>query len=175
MRRSSLSFPAIALAAAVTLLTMCQQGRAQYIGDRDMWSPAYGIPGTFYAAFGQCAYDRGGFGYVRWGWGWGMRCFWGTYPTYGCADWFYSEPYYYSAPAYVEYFPSAQVISATAVTSNVAPLPTRTDKATVQVLLPANAELWIDGNKITQTGSVGGLFWSIHEMQVFAAGNAAAK
>jgi uncharacterized protein (TIGR03000 family) len=143
--------------------------------------PGSNIPGAVtYAAFGQ-AYGGNGWGggwgwgwpwgttwgtgwgwgggwaHRTWGWGWGVWDRfggWGWTPYYATPDWLYSEPYYYSAPVFVQYYPPINAILNTSTATDTSTMPLRTEVGTVQVLLPADGEVWLDGKKTEQTGTV---------------------
>jgi len=155
MCKSALFFPTVIVGAVITLCATAQPSQAQYVGDRAGWFPSGVVSdGPAYAVFGQG--DYGYIGSLRWGWGWGFRYYWFNdcchYPYR--ADWLYWEPYYYSEPAAVYYVAPPQVMPIASTAANVPPTLKRDSSATVQVLVPPDAELWLDGNKLEQTGSV---------------------
>ena len=162
-------FPTVVVCALVTFLSTAQTSQAQYIGDRAGWFRGGVIPGgAYYAAYGQAGYGPS-FGYLRWGWGWGMRYWfggwglssywpsvWGGYPNYVSPDWLYSEPYYYSEPNVLYYYPPTQVNLYPGFQSNYATATAPVNAATIQVMVPPNAEMWIRRQKAiaTRCGSI---------------------
>jgi uncharacterized protein (TIGR03000 family) len=167
MCKRSFLFPTVVACALVTFFSTAQASQAQYIGDRAGWSRGGVIPGgAYYAAYGQAGYGPS-FGYLRWGWGWGMRYWfggwglssywpsvWGGYPNYVSPDWLYSEPYHYSEPNVYYYYPPTQVNLYPGYQSNYSTATVPVNAATIQVMVPPNAEVWIDGKIHSQVGAV---------------------
>jgi len=70
------------------------------------------------------------------------------YGYYGYSPSYYNyDPGWYSTPG-VNYYPPTNVTTLPAPTPVLA-----NNTATIEVIVPANAELWFDGNKTTQTGT----------------------
>jgi len=107
-------------------------------------------------------FDGGFFGFPSY-WGWGGYPYYGlgggyypyyndsySYPYYSDYGYNYAPDYSYSAPSYS----SAPLGDVNTTTTAPAPQSTINDNAVlIGVRVPENAEVWIDGQKTSQTGS----------------------
>jgi len=126
--------------------------------------------GGYRGGYGGGGY-RGGYGYGGYGRGYGYGYGWGGfypgfgigygygYPGYGYSDYpvynsyaptYYTTPMVYSSPAYV----TPGVVNNADVTTQQSAYfnPAQANLATVEVRVPADATLWIEGAKTKQTG-----------------------
>jgi len=91
-------------------------------------------------------------GYYRGGYGYGLP--YGS--NYGYAPYYASPSYYYASPSY--YYTAPATVYAPPVTryqSYYPPVAYQPDNtAIIEVVVPAGAQLWIDGNSTAQTGTV---------------------
>jgi uncharacterized protein (TIGR03000 family) len=111
---------------------------------------AGGAPGGYRGGYGGY---RGGYGGYRGGYG-GYRG--GYYPGIGIG--FYYAPYDYGyAPTYLYSSPPVVVASPGAIPTETADAPSPSDpadgRARVEVLVPADAEVWFNGDPTTQRGA----------------------
>jgi uncharacterized protein (TIGR03000 family) len=109
---------------------------------------------------GRCGYGYGGYGYrggygCGWGWGWGVGVGWGW-------GWGYPYPVYADYPYYPNGYPACQApgypppAGGAAPSSGVTGAPNLpgapTGDAALTILVPADALVWVNGEKTTQSG-----------------------
>jgi len=141
MLQSILHPAKVAVSALVLLFASAQTSEAQvraFVGGGGhrggtQWGVSIGTPYYSGGAY------RGGYGYgAPYGY------------NYGYAPYYGSQSYYYTAPATV-YVPPVTTYQS----SYYPPIAYQPDNtATIEVVVPAGAQLWIDGNSTSQTGTV---------------------
>ena len=169
----------LALGAVGMLLTPGDSQAQRWGGGRSGFGISIGNAGYYNGGYGYNGYGYNGYGYNR---GYGYNG-WGYSPGYGYSGWGYSPGYGYSNwsnyPSYSNYsYPSYSYMPSTysgtyystpAYSSALQPsvntttsfyrspedqlATTMMDKATIEVTLPENAELWLDGQPTTQRGA----------------------
>jgi uncharacterized protein (TIGR03000 family) len=163
----------LALAAVGLLVTPGDSHAQRWGGSRGWGGSGVGVgisvggPGYYggYGSYGRGypGYYNGGYGYSGWGYNPGYYSNWGSYPSYGYSypsTSYYSYPNYsysptYSTPAYSSAIPANPTTTTSFYYSpRDNPAANLVDKAEIEVRLPANAELWLDGAPTTQRGAM---------------------
>jgi len=160
MLRSVSVFSKIAIAAAIGMFLAVETCQAQvrafvgggggrgHGGGGTRWGVSIGSP--HYGGYGGYGYGYGGLGYAPYG--------------YGYSPYAYSSPYIYDSSPYVYntapmYYGDASMGYMPANTSYQSFYPQNSganqsdNSASIQVIVPPNAQLWFDGTKTQQTGS----------------------
>jgi uncharacterized protein (TIGR03000 family) len=109
----------------------------------------YGYPGLFLGGLGL-GYGLGGLGwYYPYSYG-------GNYPYYDNAGYGFTYPNYYSYayPSYSRYYSGYYSPSEYTVQVETPQTPAPNNEAHLQLIVPDNAEVWFDGEKTSQTGTV---------------------
>ncbi len=169
MCKSTLFFAKAALVAGLVLFASAQQSYAQRGGGGG------GRGGGGFGGGGFGGGGRGGFGgagYGGYGRGYGYGGFYGGgfygdpffYGDFGYGGYGYGyapyapyAPYYYDPYYYGPAYPPAVPMMAPATTGYQAfypPAPTASPTATINVRVPADAQLWFDSNPTKQSGTM---------------------
>jgi uncharacterized protein (TIGR03000 family) len=142
MFKSALLFAKSAVLATAIVLTVTGESQAQHRG-RGGWGGGGwgGHRGSYYGGYG------GYYGGYRGGWGWG------AYPYYGYGGGYY-RPYYGTPYYYPDYVETPIVVSPVRYASYYPSDAINGNTATVQVTVPADAEVWFGNHKTSQTGTL---------------------
>ena len=144
MMRHRFSVIGMAALAIATLLLMTQSSSAQRRGGGSRGGGSRGggyYGGGYYGGYGGY---RGGYYRGYGGYGYGYP---GYYGGYGYGGYYYPrQSYYYDyTPDYSGYYDS--------MPESVAPPAPASNSAVITVSVPANAELWVQGAKMSETGT----------------------
>jgi uncharacterized protein (TIGR03000 family) len=94
---------------------------------------------------GRYGYGYGGYGWRGYGYGWGVGVGWGC--------WGYLYPYYADYPyPYYPYGYPAQPAGVAPPSSGVTAMPNPAGDVALSVLVPPDAQVWVNGEKMTQSG-----------------------
>jgi len=116
----------------------------------------YGHGGYYHGGYGHGYYGHYGYGYYPgiYGYGWG-----GGYYPYSYSPYYYSAPVYtgiYSVPAYTDVDVTPPVVTNNPLPeepNGIAPTSyTSANAALVEIRVPANADVWFEGDKTQQKG-----------------------
>jgi uncharacterized protein (TIGR03000 family) len=141
-------FTVVATGAAVLTMLVAEAGFAQVIVGIRPWGIGLPVGGVYpYSPLGYSRYGYSPYGYAPYGAYAGYGFGWYTYPTYG----------YYQTATYV-YVPDTPRASSTyAGLMSQAPAyatnPVTSRTALIEVRVPAEAEVWFNGEKSNQAGA----------------------